>query len=161
MNSLTDTAPQPMRSPWSFMGSICMHAWVLAWVALGPAIPREPMKSLYEREIQPYEKHIVWYKLSDRLPDVTPPAAKHDDRPLRARAKFEQNIAAGPRDTDHPPQLIFAPAPEITPAKPKNLPIINCVRLTGRTNTVKIVCLSNSFITNVAPTKIAIPTAPR
>jgi TonB family protein len=109
------------------MGSVCVHLWILAWVALAPALPREPMKSLYEREIQPYEKHIVWYKLSDRLPDVTPPAAKRDVRPLRAKAKFEQNIAAGPKDTDRPPQLIFAPAPEIAPSKP--LPLPNIVAL--------------------------------
>jgi TonB family protein len=127
MTSLTETAPQPMRSPWGFMGSLCLHTWVLAWVALAPAIPPAQTKSLYQREIQPYERHIVWYKLSDRLPDVTPPAAKHDMRPLRAKARFEQNIVAGPKDTDRPPQLIFAPAPEIAPAKP--LPLPNIVAL--------------------------------
>jgi TonB family protein len=127
MTSLTDTVPQPMRSPWSFMGSVCLHTWVLAWVVVGPAIPLERAKSLYEREIQPYEKHIIWYKLSDRLPDVTPPEAKRDSRPLRAKTKFEQSIAAGPRDTERPPQLIFAPAPEITPAKA--LPLPNIVAL--------------------------------
>jgi hypothetical protein len=127
MTSLTDTVPQPMRSPWGFMGSLCLHIWVLGWVALVPAIPTGHTKSLYEREIQPYEKHIVWYKLSDRLPDVTPPAGKHDARPLRAKAKFEQNIVAGPRDTDRPAQLILAAAPEIAPAKP--LPLPNIVAL--------------------------------
>jgi len=124
MTSLTETAPQSMRSPWSFMGSVCLHTWVLAWVVLGPSLSMERQKSLYEREIQPYEKHIVWYKLSERLPDMTPPAAKHDSRPLRAKTRFNQNIVAGPKDTDRPPQLIFAPAPEITPAKPLPLPNI-------------------------------------
>ena len=128
MTSLAGGTPQPMRSPWSFMGSVCLHAWVLAWVALGsPVGSLERQRSLYDREIQPNETRIVWYKLSDRLPDVTPPAAKRDVRPLRARAKFEQNIAAGPRDTDRPPQLIFAPAPEIAPSKP--LPLPNIVAL--------------------------------
>lgn len=127
MTSLTDTAPPPMRSPWGFMGSLCLHLWVLAWVALVPAIPTGRMKSLYEREIQPYEKHIVWYKMSDRLPDVTPLAGKHDARPLRAKAKFEQNIVAGAKDTNRPPQLIFAPAPEMAPVKP--LPLPNIVAL--------------------------------
>ncbi len=125
MTSLADNGARPMRSPWSFMGSIGVHAFILAWVALVPAIPRERYKSLYDREIQPFEKHIVWYKLSDRLPDVQPPpAAKFDARPLRARVKFEQNITAGERDTDRPPQLIFTPAPEIAPAKPLALPNI-------------------------------------
>ena len=124
MTSLSAPVPQPMRSPWSFMGSICLHAWVLAWVAVGPSLPLEPAKSLYETEIQPSEKHIVWYKLTDRLPDVTPPEAKHDARPLRAKTKFDQNMAAGRRDLASPPQLILAPAPEITPAKPLPLPNI-------------------------------------
>ena len=93
MTSLSHNEPQPMRSPWSFMGSICLHAWVLAWVALGPVLP-PPVKSLYEREIEPNENHIFWYKLSDRLPNVTPPEAKRDARPLRARARFDQNMVA-------------------------------------------------------------------
>jgi hypothetical protein len=123
MTSLTETAPQPMRSPWGFMGSLCLHTWVLAWVALAPAIPPAQTKSLYQREIQPYERHIVWYKLSDRLPDVTPPAAKHDMRPLRAKARFEQNIVAGPKDTDRPPNIV-ALAPQRPPALPFTAPRI-------------------------------------
>jgi TonB family protein len=127
MTSLHETGPQPMRSPWSFMGSFGLHIFVLLWVALAPAIPTERPKSLFEREIQPYEKHIVWYKLSDRLPDIAPPQTRHDALPLRAREKFEQNIVAGPKDTDRPPQLIFTPAPEITPVKPLPLPNIVAV----------------------------------
>ena len=127
MTSLTANAPPPMRSPFSFMGSLCLHIWILAWVALGPSLSLERQKSLYEREIQPYEKHIVWYKFTDRLPDVTPPSAAHNAQPLRARSKFEQNIVVGPKDTDRPPQLIIAPAPEITPAKALPLPNIVAV----------------------------------
>ena len=127
MTALSDSVPPPMRSPWSFMGSVCLHCWVLAWIALGPPIKLERRQSLYEREIQPNEKKIVWYKLSERLPDVTPPEARRDARPLRAGAKFEQNIAAGPRDSARPPQLILAPAPEITLAKPLPLPNIVAV----------------------------------
>jgi TonB family protein len=125
MTSLHGTDPQTMRSPWSFMGSICLHTWVLAWVALAPAIPSELKNPLSAREFPLQDQHIVWYKLSDRLPDVKPLEAKHDVRTLRARAKFEQNMVAGPKDTDRPPQLIFAPAPEIAPAK--SLPLPNIV----------------------------------
>ena len=127
MTSLHGTDPQTMRSPWAFMGSICMHTWVLAWVALAPAIPSELKNPLAQREFPLQDEHIVWYKLSDRLPDVRPLQARHDVRPPRARAKFEQNIVAGPKDTNRPPQLIFAPAPEIAPAKPLPLPNIVAV----------------------------------
>ena len=108
------------------MGSVCLHGWVLAWVALGQ-LPSEPSRPLYEREIQPNEKKIVWYKLSDRLPDVTPARARRDPRPPRARSKFEQNMVAGPRDNARPAQLILAQAPEIAPAEP--LPLPNIVAL--------------------------------
>jgi len=128
MTSLSGGTPQPMRSPWSFMGSVCLHAWVLAWVALGsPVVSLERQRSLYEREIQPNETRIVWYKLSDRLPDVTPPEAKPNPRPVRAKTRFQQNIAAGTNDNARPPQLILAPAPEITPPKPLPLPNIVAV----------------------------------
>jgi len=127
MTSLNGSVETQMRSPWSFMGSVCLHTWVLAWVALAPAIPSELKNPLAQREFPLQDQHIVWYKLSDRLPNVTPPQGKHDVRPLRARAKFEQNIVAGPKDTDRPPQVIFAPAPEITPAKPLPLPNIVAV----------------------------------
>jgi TonB family protein len=126
MTALSAGVPQPMRSPWSFMGSICLHGWVLAWVALGP-LPLEPNRPLYEREIQPNEKKIIWYKLSDRLPDVTPPESKRDLRPPRARGRFEQSVTAGPKDNTRPAQLIWAPAPEIAPAEP--LPLPNIVAL--------------------------------
>ena len=96
MTSLPDNEPQPMRSPWSFMGSICLHAWVLAWVALSPALP-PPAKSLYEREIQPYEKHICL--VQTERPSAQCHAARSQTR-RRARcarrAKFEQNMVAGP-----------------------------------------------------------------
>ena len=86
MTSLTGSNPQRMRSPWSFMGSMGLHMMVLAWVALVPSIPPAHYQSLYEREILPYQKHIVWYKLSERLPDVTPPAVttlpSHTTRPF-------------------------------------------------------------------------------
>jgi TonB family protein len=127
MTSLSHSVPAPMRSPWSFMGSLCLHAWVLAWVALAPAISLERAKSLYQREIQPSEKHIVWYKLSDRLPDVSQPETRRDARPLRARTRFNQNLVAGPRDNARPPQLILAPAPEINLSRPLPLPNIVAV----------------------------------
>lgn len=109
------------------MGSICLHCWVLAWVALGPPVILERSQSPYEREIQPHEDKIVWYKLADKLPDVAPAEARRTAGPLRARAKFDQNMVAGPKDNRRPPQLILAPAPEIAPAKA--LPLPNIVAL--------------------------------
>jgi TonB family protein len=127
MTTLSDAVPQSMRGPWSFMGSVLLHGWILAWVTMGPSLALEKRKTPYEREIQPNEKKIVWYKLTDRLPNVTPPEVTRTARPPRARVKFEQNIAVGPKDLPSPPQLIMAPAPEIMPAKP--LPLPNIVAL--------------------------------
>ncbi len=99
----------------------------MAWVALGPAIPPPPPRSLYDMAIRPYEDRLIWYKLSDRLPDIHPAQASADKRPPRATRTFTQNIVAGARDDSRPPQLIWSPAPEVQTPKP--LPLPNVVAL--------------------------------
>ena len=116
-----------MRRPFSFSVSLGVHGSLLAWVALGPAISPPLRRSLYDMAIRPHEDRLVWYKLSDRLPDIRPAQAAADPRPPRATRKFPQNMVAGARDDSRPPQLIWAPAPEVQTAKP--LPLPNVVAL--------------------------------
>ena len=77
--------------------------------------------------IRPHEDRLIWYKLSDRLPDIRPAKASADPRRARAARKFPQNIVAGKRDDSRPPQLIWSPAPEVQ--TPKVLPLPNVVAL--------------------------------
>src|ERR1039458_733357 len=115
-----------MRRPFSFSVSLGVHGSLLAWVALSPAISQPP-RSLYDIAIRPHENRLIWYKLSDRLPDIRPAQSSSDPRPPRATRKFPQNIVAGARDDSRPPQLIWAPAPEVQTPKP--LPLPNVVAL--------------------------------
>jgi TonB family protein len=117
-----------MRGWFSFAVSGCLHGGVLAWVVLGGAGgPRhEPAaRSIYDQEIRPYEKRIVWYSLQDKLPEISPAGMKSDPRPARALLKAPQTMVAGARDKARPAALIWAPEPET--AAPKEVPLPNVV----------------------------------
>jgi len=122
-----------LRRPISFTLSAWVHGGILAWVALGhTGSLRERPRTLYEQEIRPNEKRIIWYNLRDRLPDVAPTPARTAARPPRALRKFEQTIVAGARDDARPPQLIWQPAPEIQAPKPVPLPNVVAVALANK-----------------------------
>ena len=129
----------------AFAISGALHACALAWVALGPAarVP-PPAPSLYDSEIRPNEKRLVWYDFRRRLPEVAPGAARKPALPARARVKLEQTIVAGPRDDARPPRIVWMPAPEIEPSKPVPLP--NVLEVTAGARPVR---------------EFAAPTAPR
>ena len=86
------------RSPTAFLMSGTLHTLALGWVALGPAlrIPPPP-PSLYDSEIRPNEKRLVWYDLRERLPDVRPAEARQAAKPPRARIQLDQTLVAGAR----------------------------------------------------------------
>jgi TonB family protein len=122
-----------MRGLFSFALSVALHGSALAWMALAPLVPPERPGSIYEREIRPNQHKIIWYNLSERLPDITP--GKKDQRPARARERFHQTVVAGARDDQRPPQLVFTPAPEIREAQ--MLPAPNVVALAPPPKPVK------------------------
>lgn len=104
----------------------CLHGCVLAWVILGrTGGPPEREQSLYDREIRPYEKKIVWYNLQEKLPEVAPENAQADARPPRAREKATQAMVAGAKDDARAAALIWTPEPEIV--APKEVPLPNVV----------------------------------
>jgi TonB family protein len=117
------------RSWLSFAVSGCLHGCVLAWVILGGARqPPERAQSIYDREIRPYEKKIVWYSLQEKLPEIAPADTQAGARPPRASAKAPQTMVAGARDDARPAPLIWAPEPEV--AAPKEVPLPNVVAVT-------------------------------
>ena len=76
----------PIRSFFSFAVSCCVHGSVLAWVILGGTGRPEPRaKSIYDQEIRPNEKKIVWYSLQEKLPEIGPADVQRDVRPPRWR----------------------------------------------------------------------------
>jgi TonB family protein len=89
--------------PAPVIASLIAHMSVLATIALAPSAPRKA-PSLYEREIAPHEKKLVWYRFDKKLPDVSPPKQEATSRPLRAEVK-------------HPNQTIVSRSPLSRPAK--------------------------------------------
>jgi TonB family protein len=112
----------PRGSP-SFAISACVHGCVLAWVAFGGGGHARPRaQSIYDQEIRPNEKKIVWYSLQEKLPEIGSGRTEPDARPVRARVKAPQTMVAGLRDDAHPATLIWAPEPETVAVKPVPLP---------------------------------------
>jgi TonB family protein len=114
-----------LRSSVSFAVSACFHSWALAWVILGGSGPAERPRSIYDQEIRPSEKKIIWYNLRDKLPEISPSDAGSDARPPRASRKAAQTIVSGKKDDVNPEQLIWTPAPEV--AQPKTAPLPNVI----------------------------------
>ena len=141
----------------AFAISGTLHAGVLAWVALGSAVSLPaPAVSLYDSEIRPNEKRLVWYDFRQRLPEVAPAAAGRPALPARA-VKLEQTIVAGAREDRQRPQLIWTPAPEVEPGRPVPLP--NVLQLAAGAQPVR------RFVEPPAPrlpdVRVLLPDAPR
>jgi TonB family protein len=103
-----------------------VHGCVLAWVIWGgTGQPRERARSIYDQEIRPREKSIVWYSLREKLPEIAPADAQRDAHPVRARVKAAQTMVAGARDDARPAPLIWAAEPDV--AAPKVMPLPNVV----------------------------------
>ncbi|MGB7762355.1 MAG: hypothetical protein WBL61_21150, partial [Bryobacteraceae bacterium] len=112
--------PRFGRSP-GFAASALLHLAALLWVVFSPIAPPEDPRPLYNREIRPYEAHLIWYNLRDKLPEIKPAEAA-EPKPPRAFRKFQQQIVAKQVELLRPPQLIRVPAPEIPLAQPLELP---------------------------------------
>jgi len=121
------------RSP-AFAASGLLHAAAFLSVVLSAAVsPRDP-RPVYNLEIRPYEAHIIWYNLRDKLPEIKP-AEPPEANPARALRRFQQQIVAGKIELPRPPQLIRVPAPEITLPRALKLPNLLAVAPPKRVRT--------------------------
>ncbi|MEO8597888.1 MAG: energy transducer TonB [Candidatus Solibacter sp.] len=115
---------QTRRGPLSFAVSGCLHGGVLAWVMFSGAVPPRA-QSIYDQEIRPHEKKIVWYNLREKLPEISSPRTQADARPARARVKSAQTMISGLKDDAKPGPLIWSPEPAV--AAPREIPLPNVV----------------------------------
>jgi TonB family protein len=147
------------RSVVPFGLSLLIHGVVISWLLFGPspASDEKPL-SLYDQEIRPHEKRIVWYRMRDRLPDISPAGPPQPaPAPPRARRKFTQTIVAGPRDDANPSPMIRTPAPEVAASKLPPLP--NLVAVTDIPRPVRP--FARPTAKTVATAAPALPDAPR
>jgi TonB family protein len=157
MTFLIRANPEPLRRSMPFVVSGWVHGFILAWVALSPGRALAPPRSLYEQQIQPHETHLVWYKLRDRLPDISPISAHKSPQPPRAREKFNQTIVAGAKDIPGSRQMISMPAPELK--SPDPLPLPNVLAVAPPTRQLRP--FTTPAVKLVAPVSVQLPEAPR
>src|SRR5215470_6303306 len=82
----TTQSSGPRPAPVFF--SLVLHFILLSWVAFGPRVSSDAKpKSLYMQVIAPHEKKLVWYRLSSKLPDVSPPEPDTGAKQLRAEVR--------------------------------------------------------------------------
>jgi TonB family protein len=116
-----------LRRSGTFSVSLGIHAAALGWVIVSAALGfNEKPRPIYDAEIRPFESKIVWYHLQARIPNVTPVEAKPTSKPPRAVRKLDQNLIAGVKELQAPPQKIWvAKPPKVEPPKPKIDPLPN------------------------------------
>ena len=98
--------------------SLIVHVSAAVWLFMPSSGPASKPQSLYQREIAPHEKKLVWYRFNKQLPEVSPmkPAAAKATRPKAVRATVKhpkQTIAAKSPRPDPAKQMILAPGPEL------------------------------------------------
>ncbi len=108
--------------------SVAAHASAFFLLIHAPEIRLpEPAKSEYKLAIAGREEKLVWYKFKE-LPDVTPPGAKPERKPLRAMVRAKQQIVATRRNAPKRTQMVWTPAPELPESKPIESPNILAIR---------------------------------
>jgi TonB family protein len=109
--------------------SVALHGTAFFALLNAPAIKLpEPAPSEYKQAIEGKEEKLVWYKFKE-LPEVTPPEARPELKPLRAEVQAKQQIVASRKDAPKRQQLIWSPAPELKESRPVELPNILAIRL--------------------------------
>jgi TonB family protein len=130
LNVYMDGAERVRKRPGPLAISVLIH--VAAFLALmnAPEIKLpEPSKSEYKQAIEGKEDKLVWFKFNKELPDVTPPKAKAERRPLRAEVKAPQQIVASRRDAPKQRQMVWTDAPELKETRVVEMPNVLAIRL--------------------------------
>jgi len=109
-----------------FASSALLHVAAFLAMVLAPLAPPQDPRPIYNREIRPYESHLIWYNLRTKLPEVRPADATNANE-ARALRRFPQQLVAGRIDLPRPPQLIRVAAPQIALPAPLALPNVLAV----------------------------------
>jgi len=130
LNVYMDGAERARKRPGPVAMSVLIH--IAAFLALMGApeikLPAES-KSAYKQAIEGHEDKLVWFRFNKDLPDVTPPKAKAERRPLRAQVKASQQIVASRKDAPKQKQMVWTDAPELRETKVVEMPNVLAIRI--------------------------------
>jgi len=125
-----DGAQGSRRRPGPLATSLVMHGAAFFALMNTPEIKLPAQaKSEYKLAIEGKEDKLVWFRFNKEIPDVTPPVAKRERRPLRAEVKAKQEIVASRKDAPKQKQVVWTDAPELKAQPPVELPNVLAVRL--------------------------------
>src|SRR5579862_530476 len=123
-----DGSGKPRRRLSPLAISAAIHGTAFLALMNAPAIKLpERSQSEYKQAIAGKEDKLVWYKLKT-LPDVSPPQAKAERKPLRAAVQAKQEIVASRKDAPKKIRMVWTPAPEVKET-PVELPNILAIRV--------------------------------
>ncbi len=123
-------AARTRKRPGPLAVSLLIHVTAFFALINAPEIKLpEASKSEYKQAIEGKEDKLVWFKFNNALPDVTPPRAKAERRPLRAEVKAPQQIVASRKDAPKPKQMVWTDAPELKETKVFEIPNVLAIRL--------------------------------
>src|SRR5438067_10627387 len=109
-----DGAERGQRRPGPLAVSLALHGAAFFALMNAPEIKLpQPSKSEYQQAIEGKENKLVWFKFNKELPDVTPPRAKTERRPLRAKELARQQVVASPKDAPKQTRIVWTAAPEL------------------------------------------------
>jgi len=102
-------AANPLRR-FSFLFSAAIHGCLLGLVAFGPRPVRAVRRPIYESEIRPYAKKIIWYR---KMPDIAPTKRISDLPHPQGELKSAKTIIANSPQPISSRQLVLQPSPQI------------------------------------------------
>jgi TonB family protein len=122
-----DGAGRPRRlKPLAVSAAVHGAAFLLLMNAPTIRLP-ERSQSEYKQAIEGKEEKLVWYRLKT-LPDVTPPAAKTEPKPLKAEVRAKQEMVASRKDAPKKMRMVWTPAPEVK-VTPEEMPNILAIKI--------------------------------
>jgi len=123
-----DGAGRPARRLRPLAISAAIHGAAFLALMNAPEIRLpERSQSEYKQAIEGKETKLVWYRLKS-LPDVTPPAAKAEQKPLKAEVRAKQEIVASRKDAPKKIRMVWTPAPEVK-VTPEEMPNILAIKI--------------------------------
>jgi TonB family protein len=123
-------ARKERRRPASLAISLAIHGAAFLALMNAPEIKLpEPSKSEYKQAIEGKETKLTWYRFNKELPDVTPPDAKAETKPLRATVQAKQQILASRKDAPKRTRMVWAAAPELKQIAPVESPNVLAVAM--------------------------------